>query len=940
MGISFFITCLRQTFHSMRAFFLTFLFWCLCVTAIASRAVFTPSVESSVNKDSLAKAYNNSAVAYAFQGDYVKADELLIKSLKVKESIPNYPRHKLANGYINLAVIKMKLLYYDSAFYYFNISEKVLSGIEESNKSLLAGLYIEKGNCYRCISAYSDALLYIGKGIELLLADSIANINVLIPAYIKLTGVHFKSGNKIKSLEAAQKAYSLSTRYNKSFQFYTSFGLGNCYFSDSNYHKAIDFYSIALAEAQKIPKFNPTEMVGIFSSLALSHWMLNQHSVAEKYFDQGLAVDSKTSNTVILLRNYAKFCLANSQFDKAESLFKQSISLNQKMPNSSDSNYLNRYFQPLMASQCFSGLGELYYKKFTVNPSPDFAAKSFTYFQESVGIINQFTQDFINDDDKLLLTEDYHSTFLKAVQSLMFFSNHDSNYVDYAFGLMSRTKASILQQALGKDGNLKYSNVPDDLVAKERELSQRVFELREKITEGIAKGSKNQEIRFIEDQLFEAQREHNGLVNDIERNFPDYFSLKFDVSAVTISQVQKKLKPSQVLIDYLLTDSVLISIAISRETTEWRIQKVGLDFFKNLATFVAELNPSGFDNLNRTNLANFSNSSFYLYQQLIEPYRELIGSRELIIIPHGKLSSIPFSALISNCPYNARGYYSLPYLVLSTPISYYPSSKIFAQAVKKSPVLNLKAISFAPNYNQFSDSLNSLPYRQNLVDLPGAEMEAKAVVSIFGGKSYMGVSATEGCFKQKASLYDVLHLAMHTFVNESNHLYSKLVFAHQSDSHEDGLLNMYEIYGLRLPVKLAVISACRSGDGSLVGGEGLLSLARSFQYAGCPSLVAALWRVDDYSGQQIMVEFSKNVNSGKSVSKALQLAQVDFIQNADPLRSHPYFWASYQLIGSSSALSYTKSFKIILWSALSFVVLFILFAGFQVTFRKKWLKRS
>lgn len=924
----------------MRTFFLTLLFWCICAITFPSRAVLTPSVESSFNKDSLAKAYNNSAVAYALQGDYVKADELLIKSLKVKESIPDYPRHKLANGYINLAVIKMKLLYYDSAFYYFNISEKVLAGIEDSHKSLLAGLYIEKGNCYRYISAYSDALLYIGKGIELLMADSMANINILIPAYIKLTAVHLKSGSNQKSLKAAQKAYSLSSRYNKSFLFYTSYGLGNCYHIDNNFQKAIDLYSIALAEAQKIPKFNPTEMVGIYNSLAMSHWMISQHSVAEKYFDQGLAVDSKTSNTVILLRNYAKFCLANSQFDKAESLYNQSISLNQKLPNSSDSSYLNRYFQPLLASQCFSGLGELYYKKFTVNPSHVFAAKSFAYFQESVEIINQFTQDFINDDDKLLLSENYHSTFLKAVQSLMLFSNHDSKYVDYAFGLMSRSKASVLQQAISRDGNLKYSNVPDNLVAKEREMSQRVFELREKITEGITKGSKNQEIRFIEDQLFNAQREHSSLVSDIERNFPDYFSLKFDKSAVTIGQVQQKLKPSQVLIDYLLTDSVLISIAISRETTEWRFQKVGLDFFENIATFTAELNPAGFDNLNRTNLTNFTSSSFYLYQQLIEPYRELIGSRELVIIPHGKLSSIPFSALISHCPDNIRGYYSLPYLVLSTPISYYPSSKIFVQAVKNSPALYLNAVSFAPTYNQLTDSLKSLPYRQNLVDLPGAEMEAKAVVNIFGGKSFLGNSATEGCFKGKASLYDVIHLAMHTFVNESNHLYSKLVFAHQSDSQEDGLLNMYEIYGLRLPVKLAVISACRSGDGSLIGGEGLLSLARSFQYAGCPSLVAALWRVDDYSGQQIMVDFSKNVNSGKSVSTALQLAQVNFIQNADPLRSHPYFWASYQLIGSSSALSYTKSFKIILWSVLSFAVLFILFAGFQVTFRKKWLKRS
>jgi CHAT domain-containing protein len=179
---------------------------------------------------------------------------------------------------------------------------------------------------------------------------------------------------------------------------------------------------------------------------------------------------------------------------------------------------------------------------------------------------------------------------------------------------------------------------------------------------------------------------------------------------------------------------------------------------------------------------------------------------------------------------------------------------------------------------------------------------------------------------------------MHTYIDEGDPLFSKLVFTSSPDTIDDGLLNTYEIYGIRLKCRLAIISACRSGDGRLLQGEGILSLARGFQYAGCPALIAAQWRIDDFSGADVIASFAKNIKKGMTVSKALQLAQTGFIANADPLRSHPYFWASYQLIGNNAPIYYSTQVVVMFWVLLP---LMLAAAGFLIAsrIRNRKLKR-
>jgi CHAT domain-containing protein len=131
-------------------------------------------------------------------------------------------------------------------------------------------------------------------------------------------------------------------------------------------------------------------------------------------------------------------------------------------------------------------------------------------------------------------------------------------------------------------------------------------------------------------------------------------------------------------------------------------------------------------------------------------------------------------------------------------------------------------------------------------------------------------------------------------------MFSKLIFA--KDSIEDGYLHTYEIFGQNLNADLAVLSACNSGNGTLVSGEGVLSMAHAFTHAGCPSVLMTKWDVDEKSTSTILNHFYENLRAGKSKSEALRDAKLTFLENSPAVLHDPYYWAGLVLIGDDSAL--------------------------------------
>jgi len=112
-----------------------------------------------------------------------------------------------------------------------------------------------------------------------------------------------------------------------------------------------------------------------------------------------------------------------------------------------------------------------------------------------------------------------------------------------------------------------------------------------------------------------------------------------------------------------------------------------------------------------------------------------------------------------------------------------------------------------------------------------------------------------------------------------------------------------------------LLSACNTGVGQWKRGEGMMSLARAFQYIGCPSVVASLWNIDDIASANLLHTFYTELIQKKKKHEALRLAKLQYLDQADPLTSHPYFWAGFILIGETTPLE-TSSLKRSSWKVI------------------------
>ena len=143
-----------------------------------------------------------------------------------------------------------------------------------------------------------------------------------------------------------------------------------------------------------------------------------------------------------------------------------------------------------------------------------------------------------------------------------------------------------------------------------------------------------------------------------------------------------------------------------------------------------------------------------------------------------------------------------------------------------------------------------------------------------------GTSATESAYKKLAGGFDIIHLAMHTLINNQNPVFSKMIFSASDGNIKNNGLNAFEVYGILLKAKMVVLSSCNTGAGNLRKGEGILSLARGFIYSGSKSVVMSLWEVDDKSGTDIVKTFYKNLKNGNSKGEALRQAKLKYLKSA------------------------------------------------------------
>lgn len=317
----------------------------------------------------------------------------------------------------------------------------------------------------------------------------------------------------------------------------------------------------------------------------------------------------------------------------------------------------------------------------------------------------------------------------------------------------------------------------------------------------------------------------------------------------------------------------------------------------------------------------FIEASHSLYRRLIEPVQDILkNKKQLIIIPHGDLHFVSFETLLKQKPKKKPKYHKLKYLIKDYSVAYLNTAEFLQSktASKERNVIRLAA--FAPVFNP-SDSigytLNAgdlifdttyvndsglralLPDRSSFKELEYSEKEVQAILKTLAkkgieGKAFFKDKATETLLKDSLSRFNYLHLASHSFVHPTHPNLSGLALI--EDGGEDGILFAGEVVNLDLKnVDLVVLSSCESGTGTLVKGEGLLSLNRAFQMAGAQKVLSTKWKISDKASAQLMALFYDKLLDGASHSEALRYAKLKMIKKSKT--ATPRLWAGYILNG-------------------------------------------
>ncbi|MDP2113996.1 MAG: CHAT domain-containing protein, partial [Bacteroidota bacterium] len=430
------------------------------------------------------------------------------------------------------------------------------------------------------------------------------------------------------------------------------------------------------------------------------------------------------------------------------------------------------------------------------------------------------------------------------------------------------------------------------------------------------------------------------LINFFEKSYPEYYSFKYENKIIGIKELQTKLRSRDALVEFIVDEpklgdekGELYRFVITKDAVDFSMEIIDHSYEKDIDFLFQFLTSPNYLFTKKKDFVHYSLASFSLYQKLLKPVSGLIKGKDLIIIPDDKLSYIPFDALLSQMPDTSRmDFRSLNYLVRDYAINYSYSTTLLYNFQDKLKNKSKSLIAFSPQYianEPRTDRESSKMYYFS--PLPGAGEEVLKVSDYIQTTSFANILAQENTFKKKAPDFDILHLAMHTIINDSLPMFSTLVFSKpDNNSTDDGFLNTYEIYNMKLNARLAVLSACETGSGKLQKGEGVMSLARGFIYAGCPSIVMTLWQVEDKSGVNIMANFYSYLSKGKRKDVALRMAKLKHLESSDPLTAHPHYWLGYVNIGDSEPLYTSNDIYFVIFL---FIAIFVVF--FDWYYRKK-----
>ena len=541
---------------------------------------------------------------------------------------------------------------------------------------------------------------------------------------------------------------------------------------------------------------------------------------------------------------------------------------------------------------------------------------------------------YYNQTESIISSDEIYYVFNQAINTayLLYKNTQDSSYLNDLFSMIEGKKSYTLFQSLNVLEKKKLLQIPKTLLKMEEDLKYSMGLNAEKLIAAKSNKSDSIKIKTLHEEAFRLSESLDSLQDHFKKEYSSFYNLKYGFKDLSYKDMQLAMDEHTAFINYSISDSLLHIICLTKDHFQLESRSIDQQFFKHIQAMVALLKKVDTDQSNQE-FNKFYSSSRYLYDLLIKPTENLLIGKKLIIIPDAELNYLSFDALLSEDVNIERpDYRKLPYLIKKFKSNVANSMQIYFNMRNFHSQPNDKVFAFAPSYQLNKN--DSLPeeYR-NLRPLDYSAIEVGRIQNYLKSEIYLGEEATEPNFIKNAKNAGVLHLAMHTLIDDQNPLYSKLLFTYQPETHS-GSVNTYQLLNLQLNAELAVLSGCSTGDGELQKGEGVMSLSSGFQYAGVPAIVMSLWEVNDRFGAMVIDKFYQYLAKGENKNQALYQAKLEVLSQGNALYSHPYYWAGLTLMGDESKLSFVDRDK---WDYTIFAMASLIFLSvIYIQRKKKW----
>ena len=495
---------------------------------------------------------------------------------------------------------------------------------------------------------------------------------------------------------------------------------------------------------------------------------------------------------------------------------------------------------------------------------------------------------------------------------------------------------------------MSRSGVPDERTPEQRQQEDgklaRITDVQKQLWKPDLSPADEKRIKA---ELTAAEDDLEKFHVEVRQSNPRYASVQYP-EPINVSFIQKNLLDSHtVLLEFLLGEKRSLVWVVSNQKLSVAVLPPRKEIEDEVATYRKTLTEKTSSLTLLSSLSEIQGQGKNLYGALLQPVLNAIpAGSTLLIVPDGNLGYLPFETLIAGNRHSPSGEVKPTYLLERFSIAYAPSASALAAVreantetrqraktllafgdpvtqaesalPKKSPANELtrsldtsadasaeKTVSAtSPAVPAPSSDTVSAEYVErgfSLTRLPFTRDEVLGISKLYPPSErqiYLGEEAREETVKsEKLDAYRYIHFASHGFIDETHPERSGILFSRVPHSNEDGVLQMGEIMRLKLNADLVTLSACSTGLGKLVNGEGILGLTRAFFYAGARNVAVSLWNVNDSATATLMKSFYGNLNRGLPKSAALRQSKLTLLRGENSLWRHPYFWAAFVLVG-------------------------------------------